>query len=165
MGHQLRLKPLSPRRTNLFLPWSNIVKRVKTTTWNINKTVYSLIIITIFSSLSFFFIVCLETKIIKGSYTFKLFQRLGTRAIYEELLHSFTHLFQPTNTHKLSNGMKFTLIVNLWSCKSTCSNLFWIEMPLIVSGTKTYDSEFKQGVRAPANGLKQTLSLIPQYNL
>ena len=118
-----------------------------------------------FFKLIIFLIVCLETKIIKGSYTFKLFQRLGTRAIYEELLHSFTHLFQPTNTHKLSNGMKFTLIVNLWSCKSTWSNLFWIEMPLIVSGTKTYDSEFKQGVRAPANGLKQTLSLIPQYNL
>ena len=66
-----------------------------------------------FFKLIIFFIVCLETKIIKGSYTFKLFQRLGTRAIYEELLHSFTHLFQPTNTHKLSNGMKFTLIVNL----------------------------------------------------
>ena len=118
-----------------------------------------------FFKLIIFFIVCLETKIIKGSYTFKLFQRLGTRAIYEELLHSFTHLFQPTNTHKLSNGLKFTLIVNLWSCKSTWSNLFWIEMPLIVNGTKTCNSEFKQGVRAPANSLKQTLSLIPQYNL
>ena len=56
-----------------------------------------------FFKLIIFFIVCLETKIIKGSYTFKLFQRLGTRAIYEELQHSFTHLFQPTNTHKLSN--------------------------------------------------------------